>query len=474
MEEESPDVSPTHSFISYALPDDMIRPISASESAVLSKYISPPLSQGLPQSTYSFGALPPLKELPSSPVSPRIPKTPVRTLKQKVSRLFSSSDKRASPRLDIDVDTSYNSRNEKDVPRSPLSNDWDTEDSVKIRHSEMVVDTTSSEYERLDPSHHGSEDPISHRRPNWGPHSSNRHQTLQDALRQLETDNNGLAFEDIVRYLDAENGNMVETGDGNADYGVLDGKVERPWQPDTWNEPTVVRMPHNRPSDSNLSTNAPSTRASIRPYVERAAAFMAGGGGGSSSSSLASDPAERREASKVETINENNYEKDEVEENYEDEEEDRADDRSEVSAPFQEGYMIAPSFYSPFPYAYTPSNISSHYPLYVAASPAALALSLPTLQTLTRLSSSNRHLPLHRWPPMPTVVPRSQLVIRIIALFGSRRALASILELVRRHLQIWQRHKRQGQQLRLLLLHRRRSLKSTVSLITLLWCEIVC
>lgn len=325
MEEESPDISPTHSFMSYALPDDMIRPLSASESAVLSKYTTPPLSPGLPQSNYSFAALPPLKESPSSQVSPRSPKTPARTLKQKVSRLFGGSDKRSSPRYEIDLNEKFDYRNEQDVPHSPLSYHWEAEDSVKIFHYPgTTVDTTSSDYEGNNSSKHDSEDVHSRRRPTWGPHSSNRHQTLQDALRQLETDNNGLAFEDIMRYIDAE---QCEDRAGNGDGDqALDEKVERPWQPDTWNEPTLLRMPQNRPSNSNLSTNAPSTRASIRPYVERAAAFMAGGADGFSSSSSSLDPAEEtHEALSKNVIHGNDYGKDE------DEEEARTEDDYEVS-----------------------------------------------------------------------------------------------------------------------------------------------
>lgn len=339
--EESPDISPTHSFMSYALPDDMIRPLSASESAVLSKYTSPALSPWLPQSSYSFGALPPLKESPSSPVSPRSPKTPVRTLKQKVSRLFSSSDKRSSPRLDIDLNEKHDNdehRNERVVPQSPLSNHWEAEESVTILHqSETALDTTSSEYENRDSSHHDSEDITSRRRPTWGPHSSNRHQTLQDALRQLETDNNGLTFEDIVRYIDAEQ-HEDRTGHDDGDE-PQEERVERPWQPDTWNEPTLVRMPHNRPSDSNLSTNAPSTRASIRPYVERAAAFMAGGGR-SSVSSLSDPDEEKHEALSVKMISQKGEEVDEVEGNSEDEDDDRTKDDDEVSLPSLSTFLI--------------------------------------------------------------------------------------------------------------------------------------
>ncbi|EEA23752.1 hypothetical protein PMAA_077830 [Talaromyces marneffei ATCC 18224] len=285
MEEGSPDVSPTHSFISYAIPDDMIRPLSASESAILSEYTSPALSPGLSQSSYSFGALPPLRDVPSSPVSPRSPRTPASTLKQKVSRLFGSSDKHSSPRQEIDLHEKYDHddyHNERNTPRSPLSNHWETGESVKPVHQPEITAKTTSSEENQDSSHH--EELSSRRRPTWGPHSSNRHHTLQDALRQLEPDNNGLGFEDIMRYIDAENGDGIETVE--VSDGPLDEKVERPWQPDTWNEPTLVRMPHNRPSDSNLSTNAPSTRASIRPYVERAAAFMAGGGDAFSESSL--------------------------------------------------------------------------------------------------------------------------------------------------------------------------------------------
>lgn len=308
MEEESPDISPTHSFMSYALPDDMIRPLSASESAVLSKYTSPALSPGLPQSSYSFGALPPLKELPSSPVSPRSPKTPVRTLKQKVSRLFSSSEKRSSPRHEIDVNEKFDydeHRNARAVPQSPLSNQWEAEESVQIIHQpETAIDTTSSEYENHESSRHNSEDLTSRRRPTWGPHSSNRHQTLQDALRRLETDNNGLTFEDIMRYIDAE---QHEDRAGHDD-GPQDDKVERPWQPDTWNEPVLVRTPHNRPSDSNLSTNAPSTRASIRPYVERAAAFIAGGARSSASSSVSDIAEEKHDMLNVKILSANNQE----------------------------------------------------------------------------------------------------------------------------------------------------------------------
>lgn len=369
MEEESPDISPTHSFMSYALPDDMIRPLSASESAVLSKYTSPPLSPGLPQSSYSFGALPPLKESPSSPVSPRSPKTPVRTLKQKVSRLFSSSEKRSSPRHDIDVNEKFDYHHEKNVPQSPLSNHWkEAEDSVKIlRHTEPAVDTNSSDYQRHNSSHHDSEDLTSRRRPTWGPHSSNRHQTLQDALRQLETDNNSLTFEDIMCYIDAGQ-HEDRAGHGGA---AIDEKVERPWQPDTWNEPTLVRMPHNRPSDSNLSTNAPSTRASIRPYVERAAAFMAGGGDGFSSSSSSLDTTEERhEASSVNMIDGNDH----IESA--DEEDNRTEDEYEVSLLYRDGQ--GRSF---LPRAPSISNMSQPTPL------------------LLRRSISRRARPLSSNPP---------------------------------------------------------------------------
>lgn len=352
MEEESSDISPTHSFMSYALPDDMIRPLSASESAVLSKYTVPALSPGLPQSSYSFNALPPLKESPPSPVSPRSPKKPVRTLKQKVSRLFSGSDKRSSPRLDIDLNENHDydeHRNERVVQQSPLSNHWEAEESVQMLHQpETAVDTTSSEYENRDSSHHDSADITSRRRPTWGPHSSNRHQTLQDALRQLETDNNGLTFEDIMRYIDAE---QYEDRAGHDDGDEpQDGKVERPWQPDTWHEPTLVHVPRNRPSDSNLSTNAPSTRASIRPYVERAAAFMAGGGR-SSVSSLSNPDEEKHDTLSVKIINENDYAKDEEEGNDEDEEADRTEDDLDVSPPFQEGQ--GRSFLEHLPYLHT-------------------------------------------------------------------------------------------------------------------------
>lgn len=333
MEEESPDISPTHSFMSYTLPDDMIRPLSASESAVLSKYTSPALSPGLPQSSYSFGALPPLKESPSSPVSPQSPKTPVRTLKQKVSRLFSSSDKRSSPRLDIDLNEKHDydeHRNERVVPHSPLSNHWEAEESVQLLHQpETAVDTTSSEYENRDSSHHDSEDITSRRRPTWGPHSSNRHQTLQDALRQLETDNNGLTFEDIMRYIDAEQ-HEDRAGHDDGDE-PQDEKVERPWQPDTWHEPTLVYMARNRPSDSNLSTNAPSTRASIRPYVERAAAFMAGGDR-SGVSSLSDPDEQKHDTLSVKIINETDHAKDDGGGIDEDQEDDRTEDDEEVSS----------------------------------------------------------------------------------------------------------------------------------------------
>lgn len=332
MEEESPGISPTHSFMSYALPDDMIRPLSASESAVLSKHTSPPLSPGLPQSRHSFGALPPLKESPSSPISPRSPRTPVRTLKQKVSRLFGGSDKHTSPRYEIDFNEKFDDRTEKDVPHSPLSYHWEAEDSAKIlHHAETAVDTNSSEYEGNNLSKHDSEDNHSRRRPTWGPHSSNRHQTLQDALRQLETNNNGLTFEDVVRYIDAEQ-HEDRAGHDDGDQ-ALDGKVQRPWQPDTWNEPMLVRMPHNRPSDSNLSTNAPSTRASIRPYVERAAAFMAGGADGFSSSSSSLEPAEEKhELLSMNVIHGNDYGKNE------DEDDARTEDDYEVSRPYRKGH----------------------------------------------------------------------------------------------------------------------------------------
>lgn len=184
--------------------------------------------------------------------------------------------------------------------------------------------TTSSE-ENQDPSHHDFDELQSRRRPTWGLHSSNRHQTLQDALRQLETDNNGLTFEDIMHYIGAENREEVDSGDDDDDE-PLEEKVERPWQPDTWTEPTLVRTPHNRPSDSNLSTNAPSTRASIRPYVERAALFMAGG----SRSSVPSSASDLAETSSVKIIGSNEHEE-EHEEDYEDQKDDQTEDDCEVS-----------------------------------------------------------------------------------------------------------------------------------------------
>ncbi|EED17391.1 hypothetical protein TSTA_112240 [Talaromyces stipitatus ATCC 10500] len=332
MEHDSPDISPTHSLMSYGIPDDMIRPISASESAVLSKYTSPAPSPGLPQSSHSFAALPPLKEPASATVSPRSPKSPAKTLKQKVSRLFGGSDKRSSPKYETFQENF--DRHERDTPRSPLSGHWEVEESVKLIQQPASDKTASAERDNEDPSRHEFEELSSRRRPTSRSYSANRHQTLQDALRQLETENNGLTFEDIMRYIGVEDEDRIVSADDDDD-GVHDERVERPWQPDTWNEPTQIRMPHNRPSNSNLSTSAPSTRASIRPYVERAAAFMATTGTSSGASSLSSDLAEaKHDMGNVELINGDEDEFADEEEEYEEEDKGHTtEDDNEETAP---------------------------------------------------------------------------------------------------------------------------------------------
>ncbi|OKL61326.1 hypothetical protein UA08_03747 [Talaromyces atroroseus] len=289
-ERDSPDISPSHSLASSPIPDDMVRPISASESAVLSNFSPPPQSPGLPQDQVSFAALPPLEESPPISVHHRSPKVPAKTLRQKVSRLFGRGD---SNRYEIDHQDRYHER-EGDL-YGTASHYWQEEPFTPVHKLEHE----GASYEEIQ-SHTQKEldDTKALRRRTHGPHSSNRHQTMQDVLRQLETENNGLTFEDIMQYISSGRDNEEESSSKEEE----EEGVERPWQPDTWHELPRVLVPRNRPSDSNLSTNAPSTRASIRPYVERAAAFMAGGGDNSSVSSSDSTVARDEEDDKEEDV----------------------------------------------------------------------------------------------------------------------------------------------------------------------------
>lgn len=308
MEHESPGTSRSQSFVSYGIPEDVIRPISASESAVLSRYTSPaPFLEQQQQPDSSFAALPPLQEASLQPPSPMSPKTPSRTLKEKVSRLFGSSEKRLSWKGDIAHYEKQGLSQVRDgnAPSSPRVERWNAGDITKPTPQPATSVTSSTQQS----TPRESEDSKIRRRPSpRGPHSANRHQTLADALEQPETENNGLTFENIMRYIGTDDGKQSGLGDGET-RNQDNTQVERPWQPDTWAEPTRSRMPHNRPSDSNLSITAPSTRASIRPYVERAAAFMAKGGAisissSSSSSSLLSDPEKELDNGHVRLINE--------------------------------------------------------------------------------------------------------------------------------------------------------------------------
>jgi hypothetical protein len=283
MERESPDHSPVRSLMASPIPDDMVRPISASESAVLSKFPPPPQTPGLPHDPQSFAALPRLEESPPLSARAQSPRVPAKTLRQKVSRLFgrgeSGHDKHHEKGGDL-----YGASSPSE-PATPLH---------KLEHEE------NSFVELQDHTQQEVDENKSLRRRTHGPHSSNRHHTMQDVLRQLESENNGLTFEDILQYIGPDRDHEQESSSNEE----KDEDIERPWQPDTWQEVPRVSAPRNRPSDSNLSTNAPSTRASIRPYVQRAAAFMAGGearaSSPSSESTVAKDEEEDREEGKEE------------------------------------------------------------------------------------------------------------------------------------------------------------------------------
>lgn len=300
--DDSPDVSPSHrSFTGNAIPDDMVRPISASESAVLSRFQPPqPAPTGMPQAQKSFVTLPPFEQSPPKQVRPESAKASTgRTLKQQVSRLFGSSELSSSSERRFSHKTENERRDinqweDDDFLHTPPSEEYwhEEEPTTPVRKTDRRPTTNYDEESSPTPSPRQVDAKTKAlRRRTHGPHSSNRHQTLQDALRQLETENNGLSYQDIMRYIGPDNGEVSsnqqqEKGEEGEEEG--EEAVERPWQPDTWHErPRVHHVPHNlnRPSDSNLSTNAPSTRASIRPYVEQAAAFMAGGDSSSISSS---------------------------------------------------------------------------------------------------------------------------------------------------------------------------------------------
>lgn len=283
MERDSPEISPARPLMSSPIPDDMVRPISASESAILSRVKKPAPLPELPRTPNSFAALPPLQESPPTPALPQSPRKPAQTLRQKVSRFFGGSDgKHLSPKGEHEPDhqdTYFEMNSDLYVPPPDY---WQGEPMTPLHitdYPEFIHEESQAA------SQDEGDDSRAQRRRTNGPHTSNRHQTLQDALRQLETQNNGLTYDDIMRFLGAETEHEQHQTGREQDQAKSEREeeeekeeegVERPWQPDTWHERPRMQVPHNRPSDSNLSTNAPSTRPSIRPYVERAAAFMAG------------------------------------------------------------------------------------------------------------------------------------------------------------------------------------------------------
>lgn len=341
-----------------SLLDSMVRPLSASESAILSRVPKSPVTP-FPAETSagpSFGALPPIQDVPvsSRPGTPRpCEKTPTRTLRQKVSRFFGSAEKRGdgssqssgksgtsnvstlqadSHQPSIAASKSIDGNGSDDegygideAPISPLSLDvphnlFDEEDFLNFSRENRVrgrdasmsepsmsggprrVSSLGSEMSDFDlAADQGDDQAVEQheqeeqtlpaaindnaqsdiesvgarpwRRPVYGSHSSNRHQTLHDALSQLNTNRqSGVTYEDITEYLRAQ---AEEAGRESQNHD----RVEKPWQPETWHEPRTFAPPLcSRASDGELSTTAPSTRPSIRPFARQAAAFIAGGG----------------------------------------------------------------------------------------------------------------------------------------------------------------------------------------------------
>lgn len=333
--------------------DGMVRPISASESAILSRApmkSSPPIPAET-NSGPSFVALPSMQDAPvySRPGTPRPPeKAPTRTLRQKVSRFFGSSEKRGdgdsqnsrksssnvsaphasshqpsiAARRSIDDGGHYEECSIDEHPISPLSLEvppylFDEGDFLSFSEEKRVSERRGASIS--EPSMSGSLRRVSSlnsetsnfelaaeqwddqgveqrdreknlpaaiddkqindnavgtmpwRRPVYGSHSSNRHQTLHDALSQLNTNRqSGVTYEDITEYLRSQAGEVSHESQSH-------DRVEKPWQPETWHELSTFSRPLcSRASDGELSTTAPSTRPSIRPYARQAAAFIAG------------------------------------------------------------------------------------------------------------------------------------------------------------------------------------------------------
>ncbi|CRG87748.1 hypothetical protein PISL3812_04768 [Talaromyces islandicus] len=358
MNQENFDHKPTMAR-EQSLLDSMARPISASESAILSRA---PTTRAAPiptetNSDPSFDALPSIQDAPMSPRSgtPWSPeKTPTRTLRQQVSRFFGSAEKRGdrssqhsgksgssnvstlhadSHRPSIDARKFIDGDGDEDEgrsidkgPISPLSLDvprylFDEGDFLDFSEENRVsghgasmsepsmsgglrrVSSLNSEmlhldravdqwYDQVVEQHEqqqkeegpsaalNDEESDSNavetrpwRRPVYGPHSSNRHQTLHDALSQLNTNRqSGVTYEDITEYLRSQAGEVGYESQSHE-------RIEKPWQPETWAEPRTFAPPLcSRASDGDLSTTAPSTRPSIRPFARQAAAFIAGDG----------------------------------------------------------------------------------------------------------------------------------------------------------------------------------------------------
>jgi hypothetical protein len=355
IDQKQPDLAREQSLL-----DSFVRPLSASESAILSRAPmkpAPPIPAEETNSDSSFVALPSIKDVPTSsrPGTPRFPeKAPTRTLRQKVSRFFGSAEKRG----DVDSENSGQSSSNvstlhagshqpsvaarksidggggdddeectiDEAPISPLSLEvprylfgeedflsFSEENRVGERHGAAVsgpsIPGDLHRVSSLDSEMSGSELAAAQwhdqaveqdeqqgdtlpaasnddgqnnnntvstrpwRRPVYGSHSSNRHQTLHDALNQLNTNRqSGVTHEDITEYLRSQAGEVCHESQTH-------DRVEKPWQPETWHElETFPRPLCSRASDGELSTTAPSTRPSIRPYARQAAAFIAGDG----------------------------------------------------------------------------------------------------------------------------------------------------------------------------------------------------
>ncbi|QKX63344.1 uncharacterized protein TRUGW13939_10514, partial [Talaromyces rugulosus] len=341
-----------------SLLDGFVRPLSASESDILSRAPmkpAPPIPAEETNSDSSFVALPSIKDEPMSsrPETPQLPeRAPTRTLRQKVSHFFGSAEKRGdvdsqnSGKRSSNVSTLYAGSHQPSIaarksidsssdddeectideaPITPLSLEvprylfgeddflsFSEENGVGEKHgaveSEPSIPGDLRRVSSLDSETPGSklaaaqwhdqaveqdeqqEDTLPAacnddgqtkntvctrpwRRPVYGSHSSNRHQTLHDALSQLNTNRqSGVTYEDITEFL------RSQAGEVDCESQTHDG-VEKPWQPETWHElETFSRPLCSRASDGELSTTAPSTRPSIRPYARQAAAFIAGDG----------------------------------------------------------------------------------------------------------------------------------------------------------------------------------------------------